>query len=228
MDLDKLYKKLKGYRDLLTKAEAPAPDMASPEKPKGLDDKRKPVTHDECGRPFAKDELDDKIKAKLKAKMDEKGFGEADATRHIIDRDRGDKIAAQPKPKPLLQTEMIKFDDKGQWSLEKSNYGPKDMKLYSQKDNIQRKSNRTGVEVEGAGGNRAQKEWASGGRDSTKDQVARQAKIDQAKSAASPVKVFSDEEKKALQAKYDADQTKKADLNGPDTGGNENDDGSVI
>src|SRR5690606_19363288 len=31
-------------------------DMASPEHPKGLENKRKPVTHDECGRPFAKEE----------------------------------------------------------------------------------------------------------------------------------------------------------------------------
>src|SRR5690606_31822632 len=33
--------------------------------PKGLEGKRQPVTHDECGRPFAKDEdLEQKIKAK--------------------------------------------------------------------------------------------------------------------------------------------------------------------
>jgi hypothetical protein len=35
-------------------AKEEGPDMASPENPKGLKNKRKPVTHDECGRPFAK------------------------------------------------------------------------------------------------------------------------------------------------------------------------------
>ena len=66
------------------------PDMASPDEPKGLKNKRKPVTHDECGRPFAKDETGDKIKAKLKAEMDKRGFGEADAIRHKIDVERGE------------------------------------------------------------------------------------------------------------------------------------------
>lgn len=37
----------------MTKEEE-GPDMADPDHPKGLETKRKPVTHDECGRPFAK------------------------------------------------------------------------------------------------------------------------------------------------------------------------------
>lgn len=93
------------------------PEPTSMETPDGAKGKRKPVTHDECGRPFAKDELDEKIKAKIKAKMDEKNFGEADATRHIIDRDRGEKITPKSKKEPLLQTELIKYDAQGQWSL---------------------------------------------------------------------------------------------------------------
>ncbi len=53
-----------------------------------------------------KDETDEKIKAKLKAEMDKRGFGEADATKHVIDRDRGAKMPKPPKqPKPLLQSE---------------------------------------------------------------------------------------------------------------------------
>jgi len=52
------------------------------------------------------DELDAKIKAKMKAEMDKRGFGEADATRHVIDRDRGEKQVAAPKPpKQLMQSE---------------------------------------------------------------------------------------------------------------------------
>ena len=77
------------------------------ETPAGLKDKRKPVTHDECGRPFAKDELDEKIKAKLKAEMDRRKFGDADTIRHKIDRDLGEKNAQQPKPDKLLQSERV-------------------------------------------------------------------------------------------------------------------------
>ena len=227
MSLSKIYNKLKKYKEELEKASFGAeeiPDMASPGNEKGnTDEKKRPVTHDECGRPFAKDDVDKKIQDKIRAAMDKKGFGEVDATAHIIDRDKGDKEALKPKPEPLIQTELIKFDSNGQWSLGKSNYGPKDMKLYNAKDNIQRKSGRTGVEVEGAGGNKAQKEWASGGRDSAKNQLARQVKVDQEKSAASPVKVFSEEEKVKLQAQYDT--TKKIDYNGNMKGGNENDEG---
>jgi hypothetical protein len=49
------------------------------------------------------DKLDEKIKAKLKGEMDKRGFGEADATRHVIDRDRGEKIKPK-KMKPLLNS----------------------------------------------------------------------------------------------------------------------------
>ena len=211
-------------KDVATMGKEEGPDLASPGNEKGdANENKRRVTHDECGRPFAKDDIDKKIQAKFRAAMDKKGFGEADATRHVIDRDKGEKEAVKPKQQPLLQTELIKFDNNGQWSLNKSNYGPKDMGLYNAKDNIKRKSGRTGVEVEGAGGNRAQKEWASGGRDSTKSPVARQAKVDQEKSAASPVKVFSEEEKAKLQTQYDT--TKKVDYNGNMKGGNENDEG---
>lgn len=55
-----------------------------------------------------KDDVDEKIKAKLMAEMKRRNFGEADATRHVIDRDRGEKLPKPPKqPKPLLQSEMV-------------------------------------------------------------------------------------------------------------------------
>ena len=44
------------------------------------------------------DDMDAKIRAKIKAKMDEKNFTEVDATRHKIDVDRGNKQATKPKP----------------------------------------------------------------------------------------------------------------------------------
>jgi hypothetical protein len=48
------------------------------------------------------DDLDAKIKSKMKAEMDKRNFTETDATRHKIDVDRGDKQAAIPKSKKLL------------------------------------------------------------------------------------------------------------------------------
>lgn len=94
----------------------------APTVPSGVKDKRQPVTHDECGRPFAKDDdIDAKIKARLKAEMDKRKFGEADAIRHKIDVDRGEKEAQKPKKEPLLQSEqeVVKIDDMGQWSIKK-------------------------------------------------------------------------------------------------------------
>lgn len=64
---------------------------------------------------MSKDELNEKIKAKMKAEMDKRGFGEADATRHVIDRDRGE-MPQPPKPKKttLLQSEQdVQKDDMG-------------------------------------------------------------------------------------------------------------------
>jgi len=221
MDLNSIYKKLQEYKNELNKSA----ENGTNSEPDGS--KEEKTVNSRISSDVANmnkdDDIDKKIQDKIRAAMDKKGFGEADATRHVIDRDRGEKEAIKPKPEPLLQTELIKFDDNGQWSLDKSNYGPKDMELYSTKDNIKRKSNRTSVEVEGAGGNKAQKEWASGGRDSTKNQLARQVKTDQEKSAQQPVKVFSEEEKVALQTKHD--EAKKIDYNGNMRGGNENDEG---
>ena len=190
------------------------PDMASPNKPKGLDNKRKPVTHDECGRPFAKDETDDKIKAKMKAEMDKRGFGEADATRHIIDRDRGE---AAPKPKePLLQSELIKaLDNAGHresalllknWGeldktaeeFYKSNYGPKDLGLYSAAANQKRKQTRTGDEVEAAGGNKGVRQYTSAKMGTAKQQAAEGAKKDMERNKQQEVKTYSPEELKTF------------------------------
>jgi hypothetical protein len=52
----------------------------------------------------SEDDLDAKIKAKMRAEMDKRGFGEAEATRHVIDRDRGEKAPKPKKMKPLLNS----------------------------------------------------------------------------------------------------------------------------
>lgn len=232
------------------------PDIASPDKPKGLDNKRKPVTHDECGRPFAKEDgggaitpkdinafmrmskekrdahpdkhiymehlkvmgvdEDDlgkdendaaslkNIQDKIRQEMDRRKFTEVDATRHIIDRDRGDKMPEKPKEKPLLQAEMIKYDNNGQWSIEKSNYGPKGWGMYSQKDNTQRKMKNTGESFENAGKNvNAKKYTTSGSSMSQAHEAAQEKKYkQQAKQSLRTLADMSPEEKAELEAKY--------------------------
>jgi hypothetical protein len=70
-----------------------------------------------------KDDLDEKIKAKMLQEMNRRNFGEAEATRHIIDRDRGDTATKQPKIEPLKhsESEKVKYNKNGQWSLNKDN-----------------------------------------------------------------------------------------------------------
>lgn len=188
--------------------------VVSVDKPKGLENKQEPVTHDECGRPFAKDETDKKIQDKIRAEMERRNFGEADATRHIIDRDRGNQ---QPKPKnQLLQSELVKaLDDAGHresalllknWGemdetaeeFYKSNYGPKDLGLYDAAANQKRKQTRTGDEVEGAGQNKGVRQYTSAKMGTAKEQAAAQAKIDAEKSKQNKPKVYSPDELKAF------------------------------
>lgn len=132
-----------------------------------------------------KDELDEKIKAKLKAEMDKRNFGEADATRHVIDRDRGAKIPPPPpKPKQLMQTEQMVFKSNGQWSLEKDN----SVKPFGQ--------------------------YTTSGSSMSQAHEAAQAKIQNAKTKASTRTLadMSDEEKAAIKAKYEKPLAKGADV----------------
>jgi hypothetical protein len=186
--------------------------------------------HAICSASMKKDEdpLDAKIRAKLKAEMDKRNFGEADATKHVIDRDRGAKMPKPAKePKPLLQSEQdadskmtemradaphgkethairgeaCKFDSNGQWSIEKSNYGPKGMGLYSQKDNIQRKMKNTGAEVADAGKNVNVKTYTTSG--STMSAAHEAAETKRRKANPAPVRTLKDlspEEKARIEA----------------------------
>lgn len=111
----------------------------------------------------------------------------------------------------LGEKEVIKFAKNGQWFLEKSNYGPKGMGLYSDVDNIKRKQTRTGEEVEGVGRNKAVRQYTSASMGTANQQAAAQAKQDQKKSSKNPVRTLkdmSDEEIAAISAKYN---TNKAD-----------------
>ena len=147
-----------------------------------------------------KDGLDDKIKAKLKAEMGKRNFSEADATRHVIDRDRDTK--------PLLQTEqeLVKFSENGQWNLEKSNeIKPFGENVYDATANIERKKTRTGEERPEIGKNPGVRQYTTSGSTMQQAHEAIQNKEQKAKNKAS-VRTFadmSDEEKAALKAKYE-------------------------
>lgn len=89
-------------------------------------------------------------------------------------------------------------------NLNKSNYGPKDMNLYSQKDNAQRKAKNTGESFEDAGKNVNAKKYTTSGSSMQAANEKATAKEQKAKTKAS-TKVFSEEEKKALQDKMKAE-----------------------
>jgi len=101
--------------------------------------------------------------------------------------------------------EVLKVDANGQWSLDKSNYGPKGMGLYSSVDNIKRKASRTGEELEHVGQNKAVHRYTSAKGGTAHQQASAQAKKDKKKSAKNPVRTMKDmspEEIEAIKAKY--------------------------
>lgn len=165
------------------------------------------------------DALDAKIRAKLRAEMDKRGFGEADATRHIIDRDRGEQAAELPKPKkqPLLQSEqeICKFNQHGQWSLDKSNaIKPFGQNVYDSAANINRKATRTGEERPEMGRNQGVRRYTTSGSSIQQAHEKNQQKEQDIKTQAS-TRTFADmseEEKAALRAKYEV----KKSLTGAD------------
>lgn len=87
----------------------------------------------------------------------------------------------------------IAFHQNGQWTLEKSNYGPKGAKLYSIADNARRKASNTET-IEHAGANRNVKNY--GGFGGAKVAHIEDARIKRANKK-QPVKTYSAEERAA-------------------------------
>jgi len=105
----------------------------------------------------------------------------------------------------LLKEEKLCFSKGGQWSLDKSNYGPKGMNLYSPVDNQNRKANNTGDSIKDAGKNTNVKTYTTTGSSVSQAHEAAQNKEQKEKSKAS-LRTFADmseEEKNALRAKYE-------------------------
>jgi hypothetical protein len=176
---------------------------------------------------MAKDDLDDKIKAKMMEEMNRRGMGGKQIADHY--RDIDDNIpakqrsnikrslkaqepkqvkAAEPKPTApkltVVKTASEIADDliKSLDDLVKSNYGPKGYGLYTSTDNIKRKAKNTGDEIADIGGNKNVKAYSSKpGQLSAKSQAKLEAARDKAKSAKNPVKIYTPEEVAELNAK---------------------------
>jgi hypothetical protein len=85
--------------------------------------------------------------------------------------------------------------------VEKSGYGPKGAGLYNPVDNIKRKKNRTGEVHEDVGQNKAVHQYAPTPAGSAKQQADAESKKYKKLNQKQPVKIYTPEEKAALQAK---------------------------
>lgn len=105
----------------------------------------------------------------------------------------------------LLLKNWGKMDDtarKVDEGLDKSNYGPKEYKMYDPKDNVQRKQTRTGEVHEDIGQNKAVQQYTSATMGTAKDQATAEAREAKEKNKKQPVKVYTEEEKRALEEQY--------------------------
>ncbi len=149
------------------------------------------------------DEIDKKIQAKIRAEMDKRKFGEADAIRHVIDRDRGEKQAQldkpkapkAPKPPKLLQTESVKKDD---------SVKPFGESVYNSVANLPRKATRTGEERAELGRNVGVRSYTTSGSATQAAREARENKKQKRKSIKTlrTLKDMSAEEIDAIKAKH--------------------------
>jgi len=100
-----------------------------------------------------------------------------------------------------LAAETCKFDHNGQWNIQKSNYGPKGAGLYNPTDNINRKANRTGDEVESAGRNTAVHQWTTNSSANGKAHTANMQREQAIANKKMPVRTtISPEEKAKIEA----------------------------
>jgi hypothetical protein len=112
-------------------------------------------------------------------------------------------------------TEKISFNNNGQWVLEKSNYGPKEMGLYNPLDNVNRKKTRTGEEIEGIGRNKAVRRYTSASMGTASQQASTQAKKDKIKSSKNPVRSLKDLSQEEIGRIMEAHGIKKEDKISP-------------
>lgn len=107
----------------------------------------------------------------------------------------------------MHKSEEFTFHENGQWSLNKSNYGPKKIgdekvNLYNQADNEERKSKNTGESLTDVGKNKNVKNYTTSGSSMQAASEKATAK-EQAKKTKASTKIWSKEEIAALQAKLE-------------------------
>lgn len=193
--LDSMYDELvkhSSYEDVITSGIA-----YSMEKNKYKDNIKGGLADEKKPKEFDKKQLQDGIKIEYEHTNDMK------IAREIA----MDHLTEDPDYyKKLKLMEDGELDD----DVEKSNYGPKGMGLYSEKDNINRKSRRVGTVHEDVGQNKSEYKYTPSARGTFAEQTKREAKRDKALSAKNPVKVYTDEEKKKLQEEYENKDKKSA------------------
>jgi hypothetical protein len=116
----------------------------------------------------------------------------------------------QAKELADMKKEQLVFNKNGQWSLVKSNYGPRGAGLYDPVANARRKESRTGEVVEGVGRNTGVRMYTTSKEGTAKEQAkviaAKQAKLN----ANQPVKTNIPADLKAkLEAEANEPKKKK-------------------
>lgn len=92
--------------------------------------------------------------------------------------------------------------------VHKSNYGPKDMKLYNPTDNIKRKKTRTSEVVENVGQNKGVRQYTTSGSSTDKARSSAELKRQKAANKKAPVKTLKDMDPKVVQELRDKYETK--------------------
>lgn len=141
------------------------------------------------------------LETKKIPKVDDKKLHESRDKKMLTDKHMNGKNVEQYNyegEKMLdLEVERISKNENGQWSLEKSNYGPKGMGMYNPTDNIKRKAKNTGESFSEIGQNKnAKKYTTSGSTMSQAHEASQQKKYD--KEAKANVKTYSKEEIAAM------------------------------
>lgn len=180
------------------------------------DELLKHVTVEEAVAELVKAKVSDKIKGGLADKKKPSDFdseaikaGVKVEMEHTNDPDLAREIAMDHLTEDPHYYKKLK-------TIEKSSYGPKSISgekvsLYSEKDNINRKSRRVGDVYENVGQNKAAYKFTPSAQGTFAQQADREAKRDKKKSKANPVKVYTPEERAALQAKIDEHNNRAKD-----------------
>lgn len=133
-----------------------------------------------------------------------------DVLREGSDEEQKKEADKQAKELSEMKKEEIVFAKNGQWSLVKSNYGPKGAGLYDPVANAKRKENNTGDSIDTIGRNKNVKEYTSATQGTAKDQAEAVSRKQAKLNAKQPVTTtLSPELKAKLEAEANKPKTNK-------------------